>query len=63
VVFTAGNIPVETRRALETLAGDSLFDFVTAEPPVTHQDLASRILSRAASLRLRQHSWTSERED
>ena len=63
VLVVAGNIPVETRRALETLAGDSLFDFVTAEPPVTHQDLASRILSRAASLRLRQHSWTSERED
>ena len=63
VLVVAGNVPVETRRALETLAGDSLFDFVTAEPPVTHQDLASRILSRAASLRLRQHSWTSERED
>jgi sulfate adenylyltransferase subunit 1 len=63
VLFAAGNIPVETRRTLETLAGDSLFDFVTAEPPVTHQDLASRILSQAASLRLSQHSWTLEKED
>ncbi len=62
VLFAAGNIPVETRRTLETLAGDSLFDFVTAEPPVTHQDLASRILSQAASLRLSQHSWTLEKE-
>ena len=63
VLLVAGNIPVETRRTLETLAGDSLFDFVTAESLVTHQDLASRILSRAAFLRLSQHSWTSEKED
>jgi phosphoglycolate phosphatase-like HAD superfamily hydrolase len=63
VLFAAGNISVETRRTLETLAGDSLFDFVTAEPRVTHQDLASRILSQAASLRLSQNSWTSEKED
>jgi sulfate adenylyltransferase subunit 1 len=62
VLFVAGNIPVETRRTLETLAGDSLFDFVTAEPPVTHQDLTSSILSQAASLRLSQHPWTSEKE-
>jgi hypothetical protein len=62
VLFAAGNIPVETRRTLETLAGDSLFDFVTAEPPVTQQDLANRILSQAASLRLSQHSWTLEKE-
>jgi sulfate adenylyltransferase subunit 1 len=62
VLLAADNIPVETRRTLETLAGDSLFDFVTAEPPVTHQDLASRILSQAASLRLSQNAWTSEKE-
>jgi bifunctional enzyme CysN/CysC/sulfate adenylyltransferase subunit 1 len=63
VLFAAGNIPVETHRILETFAEDSLFDFVTAEPPLTHRDLASRILSQAASLRLSQHSSTSGRED
>jgi sulfate adenylyltransferase subunit 1 len=63
VLFVAGNIPVETHRILQTLAGDSLFDLASAEPPLTHQDLASRILSQAATLRLGQHSWTSEKED
>ena len=63
VLFVAGAIPVETRRTLETLAGNSLFDLLSAEPPLAHQDLASHILSQAASLRLSQRSWTSKKED
>ncbi len=52
VVLVATPVPSETRRHLETLAGDSLIDFATAGQNLSGDELLEQILSHANSLRV-----------
>jgi sulfate adenylyltransferase large subunit len=52
VIFAADKMQPETRRALETIAGDSFFDFVTAAQRFTRDEVATEIVLHAESLRV-----------
>jgi sulfate adenylyltransferase subunit 1 len=52
VVLVATPVSSETRRRLETLAGDSLIDFATAGQNLNDDELLEQILSQTDSLRV-----------
>jgi sulfate adenylyltransferase large subunit len=52
VIFATDKMQPETRRALETIAGDSFFDFVTAPRGFTRDEVATEIVLQAESLRI-----------
>jgi bifunctional enzyme CysN/CysC/sulfate adenylyltransferase subunit 1 len=52
VIFAADKMQPETRRALEAIAGDSFFDFVTAAQRFTRDEVATEIVLHAESLRI-----------
>jgi sulfate adenylyltransferase subunit 1 len=63
VLFVAGSIPVATRRVLEVIAGDALFDFLGSGPSLNGEELEKQIVARAESVRLGPTSWTSGKAD
>jgi len=52
VVLEGDEIQPETRRALETIAGDSFFDLVAAAQRLTRDEVATEVVLRAESLRI-----------
>jgi hypothetical protein len=52
VLFVSGAAPAETRRALESLAGDSVFDLANEQARRSREELLAAALSAAESLRL-----------
>jgi sulfate adenylyltransferase large subunit len=60
VIFAADKIQRETRRAIETIAGDSFFDLVTATQRLTRDEVATEIILRAESLRIRSTSGEAD---
>lgn len=52
IIFAADKIQPETRRVLETIAGELFFDLVTAAPSRTAEELTSDAVLRAKSLRI-----------
>lgn len=59
VLVSAGKVPFEARRKLETVAGDSLLDCASGERSGNRDELLAEILLHAESLRVRPAAWAA----